>query len=83
MQIIIEIPEEYYQYVKLLFEATGKTEEVSLPYKAIAKGTPLPKGHGNLIERNKVLTAMHTMFAHNALKDICKIPVIVEADKEE
>ena len=47
MQIVIEIDEDYYEIIKEWFDSgvglgTGST--------AIAKGTPLPKNHGRLID---------------------------------
>lgn len=43
MQIVIDIPEYFYEYCKSQKDAT----EIQL---AVAKGTPLPKGHGQLID---------------------------------
>jgi hypothetical protein len=51
MQIVIEIDEEKYSYVK------GQVEKgIDNPLKVIiANGTPLPKWHGDLIDRNSIL----------------------------
>ena len=52
MQLIIDIPEEIYQeaiesgYSHLYDEAVAN---------AVAEGTPLPKGHGRLIDENEIL----------------------------
>ena len=46
MQIVIEIPENFYKGVKVVIEESEDiTEEVvTLPMECIANGTPLPKG---------------------------------------
>lgn len=48
MQIVIDIPEEDYQNLK----AKDKFDDMFLNYyeKLIVRGTPLPKGHGRLID---------------------------------
>lgn len=43
MQIVIDIPECFYEYCKAQEDAI----EIQL---AVKKGTPLPKGHGRLID---------------------------------
>ena len=45
MQIVIDIPEEFYEYCKSQEDAI----EIQL---AVKNGTPLPKGHKRLIEDN-------------------------------
>jgi len=53
MQIVIDIPE------KLAcegFERPFTEEEKNTLIKAIGNGTPLPKGHGNLIQREDAET---------------------------
>lgn len=58
MQIVIDIPEERYKQIQ---------EEQWLPNrlyfeKAIANGTPLPKGHGDLISRQKVIDKIRRLI---------------------
>jgi hypothetical protein len=90
MQIVIDIDEKIYnEYMNL---ATGR-----IPiYKAcdiawiLKNGTVLPKGHGELIDRDKIeyLKAIHdAKYGHISWIDaIEKIkysaPTIIEADKE-
>lgn len=81
MQIIIEIDTVDYEYIKNGYIIPIKIDNHI--YDAIRKGTPLPKGHGNLIERNKVYKALHCFYAHDALDIVCNLPVIIEADNEE
>ena len=49
MQIIIDIPECYYEYCKAQEDAV----EIQL---AVKNGIPLPKGHGDLIDVNRKIT---------------------------
>ena len=52
MQIVINIPDYVYcdiQAYKTIF--SDKIEEVA---KAIQNGTPLPKGHGDLVDRDEI-----------------------------
>lgn len=68
MQIVIEIADNKYQWIK----------DNPLTYdneycEAIRKGTPLPKGHGRLIDADDLLD--------NTCID--EIPTIIEADTED
>ena len=53
MQIVIDIPEDVY-------EKSRKDKYViyNSMYNAIREGTPLPEGHGRLIDANEILVAM-------------------------
>ena len=48
MQIVIDIPEEYYNILKTY-------GGMSVPEEAILNGILLPKGHGRLIDANSLL----------------------------
>jgi hypothetical protein len=72
IELIIKIPAETYEYWK-----KHKYEYVLA--EAIAKGIPLPKGHGRLIDADyKVSSDGRT------IDTICgyMAPTIIEADKE-
>jgi hypothetical protein len=90
MQIVIDIDEKIYnEYMNL---ATGRIPT----YKAcdiawiLKNGTVLPKGHGQLIDRDKIeyLKAIHdAKYGHISWGDAIKLikysaPTIIEADKE-
>ena len=90
MQIVIDIPE------KLAcegFERPFTEEEKNVLIKAIGNGTPLPKGHGRLIDSNilkghidKLPCLPDGNFAgnHSALKALINMqPTIIEADRSE
>ena len=55
MQIVIDISEETYEHAKDL--AKGAFAEGYEVIYAIAHGTPLPKGHGRLIDADKLLNS--------------------------
>ena len=72
MHIVIEIPEDIYQYVI----NTGTYGHYHFnSAKAIKNGIPLPKGHGDLIDRSMLPTDYITD------DDIADVSAIIEADK--
>lgn len=85
MQIVIDIPEERYKHIQ---------EEQWLPNrllieKAIANGTPLPKGHGDLIDRDDLLADSYCIddWGGNEVNivDVMTVKMadaIIEADTE-
>lgn len=71
MHVVIDIPEDIYQYVI----NTGTYGHYRFDSaKAIKNGTPLPKGHGRLIDAGVLAVA---------LAQIDWSDTIVEADKGE
>ena len=74
MQIVIDIPEDEYKKaqndVYIIYDKM---------YSAIKNGTPLPKGHGRLIDE-KDLSLMTVHMIDGIL--VCDAPTIIEADKE-
>ena len=84
MQIVIEIPEEEYEYLK-----TNHSHEVFYG-DAIANGTPLPEHHGRLIDADELY--MHKFVEGGrhlsdisqwiAYKIIEAAPTIIPATKE-
>lgn len=92
IELVIKMPEEIYKYImKQQFyipHLSGKTlvEELIIP---IANGTPLPKGHGGLIDvdylREDFRASKKISFADRM--DISCIvdhaPIVIEADKTE
>lgn len=49
MQIVIDIPEEYYNGIKSIPDNQCDADMLIIKY-----GTPLPKGHGRLIDADKL-----------------------------
>lgn len=88
MQIVIDIPDEDFS---LLCEAFGEVELKSTLnlrlQSAVAHGTVLPKGHGDLIDRSKLDTrergnnSQRCMW-RNIKQIIDNAPTVIEADKE-
>ena len=74
MQIVIDIPEEEYKLIKY------NTAEC-IAEQVIKNGTPLPKGHGRLIDADALLESPMKYFGFRDI-DINNAPTIVEADKE-
>ena len=77
MQIVIDIDDEDYKRIQDISDVFNSL--TSRTYSAIRNGTPLPKGHGRLIdEKDLSLMTVHMidgMF-------VCDAPTIIEADKE-
>lgn len=75
MQIMIKIEDKDYQSLK----------DGHIPFNVldvIMNGTPLPKGHGDLIDRQELLksTLCKTFVLRSV--DIKNAPAVIEADKE-
>lgn len=72
MQIVIDIPEVFYEYCK----AQTNAIEIQL---AVAKGVPLPKGHGRMIDADALTEKAPEIQEY---LDVLA-PTIIGADKEE
>ena len=79
MQLIINIPEDQYSLIMQSHKSGAAcfVEKEAMMY-AIKNGTPLPKGHGRLIDADAVL---EDPFG-NTYKDLDIAETIVEADTE-
>ena len=81
IELVIKVPEEDYEYLK--------SHNKDGLYNAILKGTPLPKGHGRLIDadylREDFKTSKKISFAErmNIACIVDHAPTIIEADKAE
>ena len=85
MQIVIDIPEESYNNLKI-----GCTQRVSdgEMIEAIVNGTPLPKGHGRLgdldaLEEEISSWGMNDYEPLDFIDAIDDAPTIIGADKAE
>lgn len=82
VELVIKIPEETYKGIML-----GKWDENGLAYY-VKDGTPLPKGHGRLIDANR-LRSMYSINRANfntvvgIQKWIDEAPTIIEAERSE
>ena len=74
IKLVIKIPEEIYEI--------AKQDKWKYPaddvYNAIKNGIQLPKGHGDLIDRNDLKYEKYNSYAYA----IANAPTIIEADKE-
>ena len=92
MQVVISIPKEKYDVIKSDLYNTFPNEMKEWGLEAIRTGTPLPKGHGDLIDRKKLQNSIDDKDLISP-KDIINIQTlrkwinnqnpIIEADKVE
>ena len=85
MQIVIEIDDKLYKRIKYLEpKANTMLDELM---RSIQNGTPLPKGHGRLIDADELKRTMEKdkrrALSFVDLTDFVWLaPTIIEADKE-
>lgn len=83
MQIVIDIPEKL---VCEGFERLFTEEEKNILIKAIGNGTPLPKGHGDLIDRSKLVPDCYELEIHDGddwRNEYCGVSLMqIEQDAE-
>ncbi len=83
MKIVIDIPEYIYEHIKEVYEHSHTVEAT---YSYIYNGTPLPKGHGRLIDISDIEWARHreerNYIDYDVVDwdDIVNAPTIIEAD---
>lgn len=80
MQIVIEIPEKMYHMINAGFYDYGDMNVI------IQNGTPLPKGHGRLIDESDLIPDSDYedgIFYAVSIGAINGAPTIIEADKGE
>jgi len=78
MQIVIDIDEKYYELLK--HDVLVNRNDYK-PIVLIAKGKPLPAGHGELVDLEKMIEDFwdgNFMEIHK--DDLSKIPTVIEAD---
>ena len=82
VEIIVKLPDEIYEDIK----ATYNGDDVL--YCAVKYGIPLPKGHGRLIDEDKIkwdeiwIEDGNSRCCVGYAADLEHIPTIIEADKE-
>ena len=92
MKIVIDIPDEEYERIQAMDWKNGD-RWYSYETIAIHNGTPLPKGHGDLIDYGYVVDAIddwinaeeyrYTNATDYLRKRIANILSTIEADREE
>ena len=88
MQIVIKIPEWKYKSICEGIEAYKKCGVVGIEHsvhEAIYNGTPLPKGHGRLIDADALIDSLDASDRDIYCKAVIEedAPTIIEADKAE
>lgn len=87
VELVIKIPSEVYESI---ISATADYDDISILLLGINEGTPLPKGHGELIDRSKLsicpiditdLPQDKCLMVYLA-DDVDNAEVIIEPDKE-
>ena len=92
MQIVIDIPEEIIADAKTS-PNFFPTYHFGILWGAVKNGTPLPKGHGRLIDADEYKEhlyacetngrPLHIMELDERLTTIDNVPTIIEADTEK
>lgn len=89
MQIVINVPEDKYEWIKS-HEARTDFQLTQLLYSRVRKGTPLPKDYGRLIDADELEECkeiMNTISGESKyavrMDDIRNAPTIIEADRAE
>lgn len=92
MKLIIDIPEWKYKSICEGIEASKRCGVVGIDpdiYEAIYNGTPLPKGHGRLVDENYIIAEL--IYRKHLLSDGVKCgqvteifnrAVVIDADME-
>lgn len=84
IELVIKIPEVAHDLLSGKIN-TASIDLYSILIQAVQLGTPLPKGHGRLIDADELYNSLefpNQQFA-KAFKDILNdAPTIIEADKE-
>lgn len=84
MQIVIDIPRSLYANLSKIKHETIAGKRV---LECVKNGTPLPKGHGRLLDEKEILASEEHDGCWYDLVDmpdyIAGVPAVIEADTEE
>lgn len=83
MKLIIDIPEDVYTIIKNEPYMSRVMNFGSTLTDAIYDGTPLPKGHGRLIDENDLWFEDIDNISCVTQRDVEHAPTIIEADEGE
>lgn len=87
MKVVIEIDDDL--YTRLFDSGENYVVDMRRACVAIRKGTPLPKGHGELIDRGQALNECYNItvdgerFKVVQYETLLGVPTIIEADNVE
>ena len=81
MQIVIDMPDTEYQ--RLIAQDGMSHTDAEIVVNAFYSGTPLPKGHGRLIDEKIAYKKFYSRcLAKVATEVFTETPTIIEADAE-
>ena len=91
MQIVIDIDEKRFKDIQRIASVQLSSNYFSSCEQIIARGTPLPKGHGRLIEvTNQLEQELFTYTRYTGIDEypyesanLDDAPTIIEQDKED
>lgn len=89
IELVIKIPNHLYKLLKEFPSDSNEGNIENVLMKAVEHGTPLPKGHGDLIDRNEIeyMKAIHDLVWDEITSSECatkikySAPTIIEADR--
>ena len=79
MKVVIDISEE--DYAETMYKKQYSPREMDWIDRVIAKGTPLPKGHGRLIDADRLWDSYHDL-GYDFYEAFDLAETIIEADLE-
>ena len=77
IELVIRIPGEVYKSIQDNDYCGISNADM---YNAVKNGTPLPKGHGDLIDKEKLKENINGWYAF--MKDVCKQPYMTLKQEE-
>ena len=90
VKIVVDLPKSEYEYLAKL--ALKGDEQIGHYERVLIGGTPLPKGHGRLIDADEYKEhlyacetngrPLHIMELDERLATVDDVPTVIEADKE-
>ena len=91
MQIVIDILEHRYKDIQRIASVQLDRDRYQTAEQIIANGTPLPKGHGRIIDESQIRSVtmrcdedkIDGWRLHHEYVDSTDAPTIIEADKAE
>lgn len=95
IELVVKIPKYMFEDIQDRYKHPNKGDGINLLEDAVAKGTPLPKGHGRLVDISKIdedMIERDNPIIYLEINGQCTeaisldylndLPTIVEADKE-
>lgn len=82
IEVVIKMPKNTYRQIQALARSGYFEHDIcGNSMRRIANGKPLPKGHGRLIDADKILDEMRATRTYDVLFALERVKPIIEADK--